>query len=166
MGVFASLALISGLIILATTLVYQLNGWERLERFLPGQNKKLKHSILHTVKISLYIIATILSLAALRIERLGFSPIIEGAMRGISPALEGALGTIRGAMLWIRARLFKVKARLSQLELTIEILNIERDSYMESNQELLENLHDSFENLSRVLQLCREMDRIFLESFR
>lgn len=165
-GVFSSLALISGLIILAITLVDQLNGWERLERFLPGQNKKLKHSILHTVKISLYIIATILSLAALRIERLGFSPIIEGAMRGISPALEGALGTIRGAMLWIRARLFKVKARLSQLELTIEILNIERDSYMESNQELLENLHDSFENLSRVLQLCREMDRIFLESFR
>lgn len=165
-GVFSSLALISGLIILAITLVDQLNGWERLERFLPGQNKKLKHSILHIVKISLYIIAAILSLATLRIEHLGFSPIIEGAMRGISPALEGALGTIRGAMLWIRARLFKVKARLSQLELTIEILSMERDSYMASNQELLENLHDSFENLSRVLQLCREMDRIFLESFR
>lgn len=165
-GIFASLSLISGLITLTLTLVDQLNSWERLERFLPGNNKKLKLSILHIVKISLYVLAAILSLVTLKIEHLGFSPIIEGAMRGIGPALEGALGTIRGAMLWIRSRLFKIKSRMSQLEFTIEILSIERDGYMARSQELIENLHDSFENLSRVLQLCREMDKIFLESLR
>ncbi|EPP37573.1 hypothetical protein BOKEGFJH_00501 [Chlamydia avium] len=165
-GIFSSMSLVSGLIILTLTLLDQLNGWERLERFLPGNNKKLKHSILHTVKISLYVISAILSLATLKIEHLGFSPIIEGAMQGIGPALEGALSAIRGAMLWIRARLFKIKARLAQLEFNIEILSMERDDYIAHNQELLENLNDSFENLTRVLQLCKEMDRVFLESLR
>ncbi|WP_348662961.1 hypothetical protein [Chlamydia vaughanii] len=165
-GVFAWMALLGGLITLTLSLMDSLNGWEKLERYLPGNDKKFKQKILQIVSITLHIIAAVLALITLKIENLGFSPLIEGAMKGIAPAVEGSLGFIRGAMLWIRSRLLRIQGNLADLELKIEILNFERDDYIMRNEELLERMHDSFENLGRVLQLCREIDRTFLESLR
>ncbi|SGA33766.1 membrane protein [Chlamydia abortus] len=99
-------------------------------------------------------------------ENLGLSPLIEGALHGLIPALEGAVSLLRGATLWIRSKLFKMKSRYMLLETKIELLSLERDDYIARTQEILESLHDSFENLVRMLQLCREIDRTFLESLK
>ncbi|WP_375793085.1 hypothetical protein O1W69_02940 [Chlamydia sp. 12-01] len=165
-GIFSWVSLLAGLIALTLTLLDALNGWEAIEKLLPGKNKQLKQKILKIVQISLYIISTLLSIATLQIENLGFSPLVEGAMRGIGPALEGALSLLRGGMLWIRSSLFKIKSRYVSLETKIELLSLERDDYLARTQELIESIHDSFENLARVLQLCREIDRTFLEALR
>ncbi|MEF9497412.1 hypothetical protein [Chlamydia sp. 04-14] len=165
-GIFSWVSLLAGLIALTLTLLDALNGWEAIEKLLPGKNKQLKQKILKIVQIVLYVIAALLSIATLSMENLGLSPLAEGAMRGIGPALEGALGLLRGAMLWVRSSLFKIKSHYVSLETKIELLTLERDDYLSRTQELIESIHDSFENLARVLQLCREMDRTFLEALR
>ncbi|QXE28152.1 hypothetical protein [Chlamydia buteonis] len=165
-GIFSWVSLLSGLITLTLTLLDALNGWEAIEKLIPGKDRQIKQKILKIVQIVLYVIAVVLSLATLKIENLGLSQLTEGALRGIGPALEGALSLLRGAMLWMRSRLFKMKSHYVFLETKIELLNLERDDYLSRTQEILESLHDSFENLARVLQLCREIDRMFLESLR
>ncbi|AAP05482.1 hypothetical protein [Chlamydia caviae] len=165
-GLFCWLGLIGALIMLVLTLLDTLNGWEKIEKLLPGKNKQKKQQILKTIQISLYIIATLLLLVSLKTEGLGFSKLTEGIMSGIGPAVEGALGLIRGCMLWIQSRLSKIKARYLTLEAKIELLNFERDDHVARTQELIESIHDSLENLGRVLQLCREIDRTFLEALR
>ncbi|BAE81047.1 conserved hypothetical protein [Chlamydia felis Fe/C-56] len=165
-GIFSWVSLLAGLIALTLTLLDTLNGWEAIEKILPGKNKQLKQKILKIVQIALYAIAALLSFASINIENLGLSPFVEGAMRGIGPALESALGLLRGSMLWIRSSLFKIKSHYTSLETKIELLSMERDDNLLRAQELIESIHDSFENLARVLQLCREIDRTFLEALR
>lgn len=165
-GIYYWVAMLSALIILTLTLLNTINGWDAIEKFLPGKDRQTKQKILRIVQIVLYAIATILSFTVINMENLGLSPLIEGALHGLIPALEGAVSLLRGATLWIRSKLFKMKSRYMLLETKIELLSLERDDYIARTQEILESLHDSFENLVRMLQLCREIDRTFLESLK
>ncbi|AFS20863.1 conserved membrane protein [Chlamydia psittaci GR9] len=165
-GIFSWIGVLSGLIALTLTLLDALNGWEAIEKLIPGKDRQTKQKILKIVRIVLFVIAVLLSIATLKLECLGLPQFVQGVLRGITPALEGALSLLRGAMLWTRSKLFKMKSHYVFLETKIELLSLERDDYIARTQEILESFHDSFENLARVLQLCREIDRMFLESLR
>ncbi|ANH78813.1 hypothetical protein [Candidatus Chlamydia sanziniae] len=165
-GVFSFIALFAGLITLTLTLLNVLNGWEILAKLLPGKNKEKKQKIINILQIVLYVLSIVLSLATLRIEHLGFSPLIEGAIQGIQPALESALAVLRGVMLWIKSGIYKIKAQLTEIELRIEFTNFEREDNFSRSQELLEKIENSFENLFRLLDLIREMDQTHLNALR
>ncbi|AFS19805.1 putative type III secretion translocator domain protein [Chlamydia psittaci 84/55] len=165
-GIFSWIGVLSGLIALTLTLLDALNGWEAIEKLIPGKDRQTKQKILKIVRIVLFVIAVLLSIATLKLECLGLPQFVQGVLRGITPALEGALSLLRGAMLWTRSKLFKMKSHYVFLETKIELLSLERDDYIARTQEILESFHDSFENLAHVLQLCREIDRTFLESLR
>lgn len=163
-GIFACCALFAGLITLVLNILEYINGWEYLARRLPGKDLDKKNKILRFAKYALIGLSFLLSLASLRIEQIGFSPLVDGILKALPPGLEGGVAALRGAMLWLGSKLYRVRARTIELEAEIDLLNWERDNYLSRAEELLSDLQNAFESLAQTLQLHKEADNVFIHS--
>lgn len=161
-GIFAWCALFAGLITLTLNLIEYLDGWKQIAKRLPGKDMERKIRYINFVRYTLLAVTFLLSIASLSMEKVGFSALIEGAIRALPPALEGALAVLHGAMLWLRSRFEILRAHYSSIELKIDQLNWERDDYISRADDLLERLQASFESLSNTLQISKESDSIFV----
>ncbi|AAD19157.1 hypothetical protein CpB1058 [Chlamydia pneumoniae TW-183] len=165
-GIFAFAGFFAGLISLVIKCLEKLKFWDWLEKHLPIKNEELRRKIITIIQWVVYLTPVILSICTLKVENLGFSPIIEGAIKGIQPAIESTMAALRCAILFSQAEIYKLKGKLTKIQLDIELKSFDRDDHYERSQELLDNMESSFEALSRILNYMRELDQVYLHSLR
>ncbi|WP_213318175.1 hypothetical protein [Chlamydiifrater volucris] len=165
-SVFATLTLFSGLITLTLALMDSMNAWEKLERFLPGSNQEKKRKIIRIAYFSILISNCFLSFATVKFHRLEMSSVINGLMLGVAPAFESASAVIRSGAIWTRSMVIAAKGSLVSLENLIDQLNQERDDTYQSVEELVENIQEQFEAISRILSLEQELNASHLSLMR
>ncbi|WP_201456245.1 hypothetical protein [Chlamydia sp. 17-3921] len=164
-GVFAFLALFSGLIALVIAILTTMDR-NPLEKLIPIKDRKTKQKVLNWLIIGLSILALGLSLTSLFIEKIGFSVLLEGSIKGLQPALETVIAIIRGGSIWMKSELEGLKAKFTLLETRIELTSLERDDNFSRYEELLDNMESSFESLNNLLNLMRELDQDHLNALR
>ncbi|WP_100934123.1 hypothetical protein [Candidatus Chlamydia corallus] len=165
-GIFAFVGFFAGLISLAIKCLEKLKFWDWLEKQLPIKNESTRRKIINIIQWVVYLTPVILSICTLKVENLGFSPIIEGAIKGIQPAIESAMAALRCAILFSQSEIYKLKGKLTKIQLKIELISFDRDDNYERSQELLDNMESSFEALSKILNYMRELDQVYLQSLR
>ncbi|SPN74125.1 hypothetical protein C10C_0992 [Chlamydia serpentis] len=163
-GIFAFAGFFAGLISLVIKCLEKLKFWDWLEKQLPIKNESARRKIINIIQWVVYLTPVILSICTLKIENLGFSPIIEGAIKGIQPAIESAMAALRCAILFSQAQLYKLKEKLTNIQIEIDLKNFDRDDNYERSQELLDNMEQAFEVLSQILNYMRELDQTYLHS--
>lgn len=165
-GILSWCALFAALIMIVISLLEAFDGWRAIAKHLPGNDLEKKMRYLGYVKLALTLFSCMLSLSSLYVAKLGMSPLLEGVVKSISPALSGMLGLTQGIALSLQASSQKLRARCTQIDSHIECINWERDEYLLRAEQLLDSLQTSFEQLSETLQLQREIDQTFVEALR
>ncbi|WP_213357527.1 hypothetical protein [Chlamydiifrater phoenicopteri] len=165
-SIFATLTLFSGLITLTLALMDSMDAWEKLERLLPGSNQEKKRKITRMAYFSILTANSILSLITVKYHKLEMSSMVNGLMLGVAPAFESASAVIRSGAVWTRSMVIAAKGSLVSLENLIDQLNQERDDTYQSVEELVENIQEQFEAISRILSLEQELNASHLSLMR
>ncbi|MBQ8498491.1 ATP synthase subunit I [Chlamydia sp.] len=165
-GLLSWCALFAALIMIVISLIEAFDGWRAIVKHLPGNDLDKKMRYLGYIKLALTFFSCILSLSSLYVAKLGISPLLEGVVKSISPALTGMLGLTQGIALSLQASSQKIRAHCTKIDSRIECINWERDEYFLRAEQLLDSMQTSFEQLSETLQLQREIDQTFIDSLR
>lgn len=165
-GVFAIGALVASIIVLIINIIDELDGWKTIVKLLPGKNKERKSQLLSIVKYALFIMSALISVHTIYADSIPASSIMQGAIVAIPPALQGFIALLRGTLIALRSRLFKIKESFLQVETQIDIHNWERNDYLSRAEELLTNLENNFEQLTRILHLHYETTQMSIHCLK
>ncbi|WP_322631999.1 type III secretion system translocon subunit CopB2 [Chlamydia trachomatis] len=165
-GILSWCSLFAALIMIVISLLEAFDGWRAIAKHLPGNDLEKKMRYLGYVKLALTVFSCLLSLSALYVAKLGMSPLLEGVVKSIAPALSGMLGLTQGVALYLQSSSQKIRAYCTQIDARIELINWERDEYFLRAEQLLDSMQTSFEQLTETLQLQREIDQTFTDALR
>lgn len=165
-GILSWFSLFAALIMIVISLIEVFDGWRAIAKHLPGKDLERKIRYLGYVKLALTLFSCVLSASSLYVAKLGMSPLLEGVVKSISPALSGMLGLTQGIALSLQSSSQKIRARCAQIDAQIELVNWERDEYFLRTEQLLDSMQTSFEQLSETLQLQKEIGQTFVEALR
>lgn len=165
-GILSWCSLFAALIMIVLSLLEAFDGWRAIAKHLPGNDLEKKMRYLGYVKLALTVFSCLLSLSALYVAKLGMSPLLEGVVKSIAPALSGMLGLTQGVALYLQSSSQKIRACCTQIDARIELINWERDEYFLRAEQLLDSMQTSFEQLTETLQLQREIDQTFTDALR